>query len=133
MRIFISLFFATCFFYGRSQSFSVTDTIGKQSTSGNIYNKALFSDSLSSSFCIVIKKEVKPHKHLSHSEQVVVLEGEGLMKLAEKTFTIKKGDVVYIPKNTVHSVKTTSNIPLKVLSIQAPYFNGDDRVFVEEK
>lgn len=107
-----------------------TDTIGTNSQQA-IYSRALFGDSLSSSFCIVIKKEVKPHKHVYHSEQVVVLEGEGLMKLGVLQFVVRKGDVLFIPKGTVHSVVNRLSTPLKVLSIQAPWFDGKDRVFVE--
>ena len=108
-----------------------TDSIGAKTVSDNIYNKALFSDSLASSFVIVIKKEVKLHKHLLHSEHVVVLEGKGQMTLGAKGFEIKKGDVVFIPKNTTHAVISTGDVPLKVLSIQAPKFDGKDRIFID--
>ena len=114
-----------------------TDTIGLKTVSDNLYNRHLFSDSLASSFVIIIKKEVKAHKHLNHSEHVVVLEGSGNMILRqaqddkEKTLEIKRGDVIFIPKNTVHAVKSTGKQPLKVLSIQSPYFDGKDRVFTE--
>ena len=109
-----------------------TDSIGAKTVSDNIYNKALFNDSLASSFVIIIKKEVKPHIHLTHCEHVIVLEGTAKMKMGDKEFEIKKGDVILIPKNTVHSVKTTGKIPLKVLSIQAPNFDGKDRIFTEQ-
>ena len=109
------------------------DTVGTNSKTENVYNRIIFGDSLASSFCIVIKKEVKAHKHLIHSEHVIVMEGEGTMKLGDKTISLKKGDVVFIPKNTVHSVKTTSKIPLKVISVQSPMFDGKDRLFIEEK
>lgn len=115
----------------RAQSFTSTDSIGGSTATDNIYNRPLFSDSLSSSFCIVIRKEVKAHKHLAHSEQVCVLEGEGQMKLGDKTITIRKGDVIFIPKNTVHAVRSTGKVPLKVLSVQSPRFDGSDRVMVE--
>jgi mannose-6-phosphate isomerase-like protein (cupin superfamily) len=108
-----------------------TDTVGLKTVSDNLYNRPLFGDSLASSFVIVIKKEVKAHKHLSHSEHVVVLEGSGSMQLGSRNLEIKKGDVVFIPKNTVHAVKSTGKKPLKVLSVQAPYFDGKDRVFTE--
>jgi mannose-6-phosphate isomerase-like protein (cupin superfamily) len=110
-----------------------TDTIGAASKTDNIYNRSAFSDSLASSFVIVIKKEVKPHKHAAHSEHVLVLEGEGSMHLGERSFDIKKGDLVFIPKNTVHSVKCKSKMPLKVLSVQSPMFDGKDRIMAEEK
>ena len=90
----------------------------------------LFHDTINvSSFLIFIKKEVKLHKHITHDEQVYVIEGEGQMQLGEKIKEIKKGDFIFIPKNTFHSVKTTSNNELKVISIQAPYFDGKDRFF----
>lgn len=110
-----------------------TDSIGATHKSPGTYNKALFGDSLVNSFCIVIKTEVKAHKHQEHSEHVIVLDGEGMMKLGDKKFEIKKGDVIFIPKNTVHSVKSTGKVPLKVISVQAPLFNGSDRIFIEEK
>lgn len=116
---------------GRAQSFTTTDTIGLASKTDNIYNRHLFSDSLSSSFVILIKKEVKAHRHLLHSEQVCVLQGEGQMQLGDKSFTIRKGDVIFIPKNTIHSVKSIGTLPLKVLSVQSPRFDGTDRVMVD--
>lgn len=97
----------------------------------NISNQKLFSDSLVSSFVIWIKKEVKPHKHFAHSEHVYVLEGEAEMKSGSETFIIKPGDMVFIPKNTVHSLIVKSAVPIKVLSIQAPEFDGKDRIMVE--
>ena len=133
MRFVVLIACTLCFVKYKSQNYLGTDSIGLLSKTDNIYNKALFSDSLSSSFCIVIKKEVKPHKHQYHSEQVLILEGEGLMKMDGKTFSVKANDLIFIPKNTVHSVKSTGKVPLKVLSVQAPFFNGSDRVFVEEK
>ena len=115
---------------GYSQHFN-TDSIGAKTVSDNVYNKPLFGDSLSSSFVIVIKKEVKLHKHLQHSEHVVVLEGSGQMTLGSKGFMIKKGDVIFIPKNTIHGVISIGEQPLKVLSVQAPKFDGKDRVFID--
>jgi mannose-6-phosphate isomerase-like protein (cupin superfamily) len=107
------------------------DTVGSKTISDNLYNKPLFSDSLASSFVILIKKEVKPHKYLYHAEHVLILSGSGKMKVGSEQLTIKKGDLVFIPKNTVHSVIATGKEPLKVLSLQAPYFDGKDRIFIE--
>lgn len=127
LSVLICFCFALCC---NGQQFN-TDTVGVKSVSDNLYNKPLFGDSLASSFVIVIKKEVKRHKHIEHSEHVVVLDGKGQMMLGDKSFEIKKGDVIFIPKNTIHSVKTTSKQPLKVLSVQSPNFDGKDRIFIE--
>jgi len=126
----ILLVFLCCALNSKAQHIT-TDSIGAKTVSDNLYNRALFGDSLASSFVIVIKQGVKPHKHLQHSEHVAVLDGTGEMTLGEKKFEIKKGDVIFIPKNTVHAVKTTGKVPLKVLSVQAPAFDGKDRIFIE--
>jgi mannose-6-phosphate isomerase-like protein (cupin superfamily) len=132
MKCFVVIFLVLQLYYNKAQTLSV-DTVGLNSTSQNIYSKAAFSDSLASSFCIVIKKEVKPHKHITHSEHVFVVEGEGTMKMGDKIFSLKKNDLVFIPKNTIHSVKSTGKTPLKVISIQSPMFDGSDRIMTEEK
>lgn len=90
------------------------------------------SDSLSSGNVIWIKTELKAHKHLTHSEHVYVIDGEAEMRLGDKTVKVKNGDIIFIPKGTVHAVKVTSKRPLKVLSVQAPHNDGTDRVFVNE-
>lgn len=113
------------------QTFQSLDTIKAPDSYENIYSRVIASDSLSSSFIIFIKKEVKKHKHLDHSENIYILEGEGDMLLGDKMIHIKKGDVLFVPKNTPHYLKVTSKEPVKVLSIQSPYFDGKDRVFIE--
>lgn len=108
-----------------------TDTIKIPDTVSNIWVERISGDSLSSGFIITIKNEVKSHKHNYHSEHVSILEGTGIMKLGKKSFEINPGMVIFIPKGTVHWVKTTSKIPLKVLSVQSPYFDGKDRVIAD--
>lgn len=127
---FCLLFFSAV---GFSQNHQSLDTIKPPANLENVYSKPIYSDSLVSSFVIFIKKEVKPHKHLSHAEHVYILDGEGEMMLGEKKFPVKKGDMIFISKGTVHSLKVSSATPVKVLSIQAPVFDGKDRVMTEQK
>ena len=110
---------------------TATDTIHSPTPDKN-FNKPLYSDSLSSSFLIIIPKEVKPHYHATHSEQVIVLSGEADMMLGDQKIHIKAGDVVFIPKGTKHSVIVTSAEPLKIISVQAPYFDGTDRIMLDK-
>jgi len=108
------------------------DTIQPPVNFDNVFIKTLYQDSATvSSYLIFVKKEVKTHKHLEHAEHVYVLQGEGNMTLGDEVFKIKKGSIIFIPKDTFHSVKTTSKNPLKVISIQAPFFDGKDRVLKE--
>ena len=92
----------------------------------------LASDSLSSSFLIYIYDEVAPHYHAEHSEHVVILEGTGTMLLNDSLIQLKPQTAVFIPKGSIHSAKRTGDKPLKVISIQAPFFDGADRIPVRE-
>ena len=117
----------TCF----GQNVQSPDTIQPPASYENIYNRPMYSDSLASSFVIFIKKEVKAHKHVTHSEHVYILDGAGEMTIGDKKLKIKKGDIIFIPKNTYRSLKVISSTPVKVISIQAPLFDGKDRVMAE--
>lgn len=93
--------------------------------------RPLYSDSLSSSFVICIPRAVAPHYHRYHTEHVTVLEGTATMELGDSTFSIAAGHCIVIPKGTPHAVTTTSTMPLRVLSVQSPHFDGTDRIFLE--
>lgn len=131
MNKFLAIFLLLCIVCViKAQIHISPDSVGNKTASENIYIKNIAHDSLSSGFIIIIKKEVKLHKHLLHSEYIAVIEGEGTMKVGNQEFFLKKNDIVFIPKNTPHSVITTSKVPLKVMSIQAPFFDGKDRVLI---
>ena len=91
----------------------------------------LFSDSLGSSFHICIPHEVRPHFHRYHTEHVLVLEGEGSMLLGDSAFRIAAGRMIIIPKGTPHAVRTISKFPLRVISVQSPFFDGSDRIMID--
>lgn len=98
----------------------------------NIHVQKLAFDSLSSSFVIWVKESVALHKHVNHTENVYVLEGEGEMTVGDKTFKLVPGSFVFIPADTPHSVVVDrSKGVMKVLSVQSPNFDGSDRVMVE--
>ena len=96
----------------------------------NIHVVKVASDKNASDFVVFVKQQVPLHKHVSHSESIFVLEGTGTFRLGDKTLSIGPGDYVKVPEGTPHSLKVTSTIPLKALSIQAPEFFGKDRVSV---
>lgn len=95
----------------------------------NIHVQKLSSDSLASTFVIWIKKKVKLHKHINHTENVIIQQGSGKFQLNDSIYSVSTGDIVTIPKNSWHGVVTTSKIPMKVISIQSPEFLGKDRIF----
>lgn len=95
-----------------------------------VFVSPIASDSLASSFVIVVDKEVKAHFHEVHTEYVYVISGTAKMTLGEVVYDISPGDLIYIPRKMPHSVEVTSDIPLRVISIQTPEFKGKDRIFV---
>jgi mannose-6-phosphate isomerase-like protein (cupin superfamily) len=131
MKLISSLCFLLATICCFSQNYQSLDSVKAYGDYENIYLRKINSDSLVSSFVIFIKKEVKMHKHVTHSEHVYILDGTGEMTLGDKKFAVKKGDMIFIPKNTFHSLKVTSSAPVKVLSVQAPVFDGKDRVMAE--
>jgi len=93
--------------------------------------KSVYSDSLSLSFVITVAQSVNPHIHKKHTEHVYIIGGKGEMLLGDSLFIISEGDIIAIPTNTVHAVRTLNNDTLKALSIQAPQFYNKDRYWVE--
>ncbi|MBI1306567.1 MAG: cupin domain-containing protein [Bacteroidetes bacterium] len=117
----------------KAQTYSEKELQPDSTNFPNVYVKALHSDERTSVFLIMVKDEVKAHKHDEHTETVTVISGKAIMTVNGVSTKIKKGDVVIIPKSTAHSVKTTSRKPLKVISVQAPKFDGKDRIWIEDK
>lgn len=97
----------------------------------NIRVEKLAEDELSSTFAIWVLDSVPAHYHEHHTETVTVLSGEGVMTLGNVEFVITAGSVVFIPKGTAHSVLVSSDVPLAVISVQSPRFDGSDRVFLK--
>lgn len=95
----------------------------------NIHVHQLASDSLGSSYLIWVKKDVRPHQHLVHTESIYVLDGTGVMTVGDSIFDIQAGSFIFVPFGTTHSVTVNSDTPLKVLSNQSPQFLGKDRIF----
>lgn len=129
MKIFLFISCLLCSFVTIGQNIVDVKKLKPQEDYDNILIKKLDTDSNATSFVIWVKKGVKSHKHVNHSEVLYVIEGEGEMTIGKAINPIKAGDYFRIPKNTYHALKVTSKIPMKVISVQAPEFYGKDRVF----
>ena len=95
----------------------------------NISINKLSTNTDATTFAIWIKKKVKIHKHINHTEHVYIKQGKGKFQLADSLYNVKTGDLIIVPKNTWHGVIVESKNPMKVISIQSPEFFGKDRVF----
>ena len=95
----------------------------------NIHIKRIYSDYSSSTFAIWIKQKVKLHKHLYHTENVLIDKGFGEFQINDSIYKVAAGDWIVIPKNTWHGVIVNSKSTMKVISVQSPEYFGEDRVF----
>jgi mannose-6-phosphate isomerase-like protein (cupin superfamily) len=77
-----------------------------------------------------VAEGVKAHVHREHEEQVVILSGEGRVRLGDSVEDVSAGSVVVIPRGTVHSLVVTGP-PIEAVSVFSPPFDGKDRHFVE--
>ena len=95
----------------------------------NIHVKKISSNPSSSTFAIWIKKKVMVHKHLNHTENILIQSGYGQLQLNDSIYNVSTGDLIVVPKNTWHGVIIESKEPMMVISIQSPEFFGNDRVY----
>ena len=95
----------------------------------NIHVKKISSDSSSSTFAIWIKQKVKLHKHVYHTENVLIDKGFGEFQINDSIYKVAAGDWIVIPKNTWHGLIVNSKSTMKVISVQSPEYFGKDRIF----
>ncbi len=85
-------------------------------------------DTQEASFYLIrLSASERPHTHDFHDLVVFVLEGEGLVHLTDKTFKVKPGDVIEIPRGVVHWAEIIDNKPCVVYAIFTPPLEGPDQ------
>lgn len=78
-----------------------------------------------------VNERVAAHYHRLHDETVVVLSGAGKMRLGDAWHELAAGDVLAMPRGTVHALEVTE-APLAAVSVFSPAFDGQDRHFLAE-
>ena len=63
------------------------------------------------------------HTQPFHDELLVILEGDVDFRVGEEVQTVHKGDLVFIPKNTLHGPMLKEGQHFAALSVFAPYFD----------
>lgn len=77
---------------------------------------------------VLIRTAEKPHIHQSHDGFVVLKRGAGTLHFGEKSLAMKTGDIVFIPRGTVHYFVNTSGEPAVALGVFTPPYDGKDVV-----
>jgi quercetin dioxygenase-like cupin family protein len=81
---------------------------------------------------ICLNKSEKPHVHDSHDMVVTVLSGQTRLNLNMKSYDLNPGDVVEIPRGTLHWVENLNpdGPPAEAFAVFTPAFQGKDIRFV---
>ncbi len=81
---------------------------------------------------VQIRDREKPHVHRTHDLTVFMLKGKGYLMLGQKRIDLGRGDVLFIPRETVHYYVNTHSEPSVGLAVFSPVFRGKDSVPVNE-
>jgi quercetin dioxygenase-like cupin family protein len=66
---------------------------------------------------------IRLHRQPRHEELLIVLAGEADFRLGDETRRVRAGNLIFVPRNTVHGTVATHAEPLSFLSILAPQFD----------
>ena len=126
----VSLFCASC----QTAKWSVISpeatfkqvTWDKTELAGDVAIRTLRQTPEASFHIIRLNKSEKPHIHERHDLVVYVLKEEALVHYRDKTVKVKRGDVIEVPKGTIHWAETVHNKPAEVYAVFTPPFDGKD-------
>ncbi len=76
--------------------------------------------------------KLKDHYHKFRDEIYVILKGKGEIRLNDRYIEVVEGDVVLIPKGTIHSIRNIGDEVLIFLFMSSPPFDPEhDRYIVD--
>jgi len=75
----------------------------------------------------------KLHKHHQTEELYFILDGQGLMTLADDQFEVGPGDTICIPPETPHCIENTGTNELKILCCCSPAYSHEDTELFDQK
>ena len=77
-----------------------------------------------------MSKGLPAHFHRDREEVIIVQSGRAETRVGDRTFVTQEGDIILVPKGTVHSVRALGDQPVRGISVFAPAFDGKDRIIV---
>ena len=72
-----------------------------------------------------------PHYHPLTEEIYYILEGAGRMTIGDESRDVGPGDAIAIPPGQIHTITSTSDVPLRFLCCCVPGYEHSDTVLVE--
>jgi mannose-6-phosphate isomerase-like protein (cupin superfamily) len=69
------------------------------------------------SYCLP-GEEHETHVHPDHDEIIVFQNGIGVQTVGNEVYEVRDNDLVYMPAGVPHSIRNTSNQPLKMIIVK---------------
>jgi mannose-6-phosphate isomerase-like protein (cupin superfamily) len=81
---------------------------------------------------VQIRYRESPHLHKAHDGTVMMISGHGYLILGDKRIELSTGDIVYVPRGTVHYYVNTGFEPTIAFVVFSPPFDGKDVIPVNK-
>jgi len=78
----------------------------------------------------IVPREVPDHYHRVSDEMYYIHSGSGRMRLGDSYTEVAPGDIISIPRNTVHGLVKTGGESMVIFIITSPPFDPDRDRFV---
>lgn len=88
-------------------------------------------DARSSHHVVSIRTAEEPHRHDRHDLLVVMVRGEGSLRIGNEARAVGEGSILWIPRGTAHAFTNRSDAPAVAYAVYLPPFDGEDRVPAE--
>ncbi len=79
-----------------------------------------------------VGNEVPPHYHKKSDETYFIYKGQGKMQVDQDFRDVKQGDIILIPKGSIHGLKNTGHEDLIIFFISSPAFDQQNDRFVPQ-
>lgn len=76
--------------------------------------------------------ETLTHFHHQSEELYHITQGEGEMRLGDEIFGVSVGETICIPPGTLHNIRNTGEVELKILCACAPAYSHEDTEIIEK-
>lgn len=74
------------------------------------------------------QESIQLHFHPDSEEIYYILSGYGIMTIGDEKEEVSRADVIYIPKNALHTILNTASVPLRFMTVTVKVSNDEENV-----
>lgn len=98
----------------------------------NIKAVTLFENERTKHVLVQVREREPPHIHADSDITVWLLRGRGAIHIAGKTYPVRTGDVIHVPRDAVHYYVNHGPETGAALVVYSPAPGPEDRVLIRE-